>query len=347
VIELLITERCTKCNECVAICPSNVFDSVPGGAPIIARQTDCQTCYMCEMYCAADALFVGSNAQAPEPVDEAAIIASGWLGQIRRDSGWGEWAADPRYRNQQWYMGEVFKRGFGLGNIRRVDMTETDSVNKRLADLHAERVATYKPEDLAVNINQRQLLVDTADRATFIKPGDIVAPFSLPEADGGQVVLDELLANGPAVLVFFRFAGCPACNIALPYYQRQLHPALAARGVPLVAISPQIPERLIEIKERHKLGFFVASDTGNALGRNFGITFTANEESQRAMAAKGADLGQITGTGTWELPMPAAIVIGQDRVVRFADISPDWLIRTEADPILRIIDAVKGVAKAA
>jgi peroxiredoxin len=147
--------------------------------------------------------------------------------------------------------------------------------------------------------------------------------------------------------VFFRFAGCPACNIALPYYQRQLHPALAARGVPLVAISPQIPERLIEIKERHKLGFFVASDTGNALGRNFGITFTANEESQRAMAAKGADLGQITGTGTWELPMPAAIVIGQDRVVRFADISPDWLIRTEADPILRIIDAVKGVAKAA
>ena len=109
-IELLVKERCIQCNLCVEICPSNVFDAVPGGFPVIARQTDCQTCYMCELYCAADALFVGSDCEHPEAVDEAAIVASGLLGQIRRDSGWGEWGGDPKYQNQQWYMGEVFKR---------------------------------------------------------------------------------------------------------------------------------------------------------------------------------------------------------------------------------------------
>jgi NAD-dependent dihydropyrimidine dehydrogenase PreA subunit len=109
-IELLVKDRCTQCNACVAACPTNVFDLVPGGYPIIARQSDCQTCYMCELYCPADALFVGSDCDHPETVDEAAIVASGWLGQIRRDSGWGEWEAHPQYQNQQWYMGEVFKR---------------------------------------------------------------------------------------------------------------------------------------------------------------------------------------------------------------------------------------------
>ena len=109
-IELLLRDRCTGCNACVETCPTNVFDPVPGGFPVIARQADCQTCYMCELYCAADALFVASDCERSEPVDEAQVVAAGLLGQFRRDHGWGEWALDPRYRNQHWYMGEVFRR---------------------------------------------------------------------------------------------------------------------------------------------------------------------------------------------------------------------------------------------
>jgi len=223
-------------------------------------------------------------------------------------------------------------------------MTETDSLNRLLAELHAHRVATYKPEDLAVNVNQRQLLVDTADHSKFIKIGDTVKNFALPEVGGGRIELDSLLASGPVVLIFFRFAGCPACNIALPYYQRQLYPGLAELGASLVAISPQAPERLVEIKERQKLSFFVASDKNNQLGAKFGIVFTADAPSQNALKAKGTDLGAITGTGTWDLPMPSVIVIGQGRVVRFADVSPDWLVRTEAPEILAAVRAV-GIRK--
>ena len=47
-------------------------------------------------------------------------------------------------------------------------MTVQESVNQLLADLHAHRVATFKPEDLAYNINQRQDLVDHTDRSKFI-----------------------------------------------------------------------------------------------------------------------------------------------------------------------------------
>src|SRR5271170_4106103 len=131
-------------------------------------------------------------------------------------------------------------------------MSTKDSVNQLLADLHAHRVATFKPEDLAVNINQRQWLVDNADRSKFVKVGDVIDSFALPEVDGGSVVLGDLLVTGPAVLIFFRFAGCPACNITLPYYQRQLYPGLKSLGASLVAFSPQVPEKLRDIKQRHK-----------------------------------------------------------------------------------------------
>ncbi len=109
-IELIVADRCTGCNRCVEVCPTNVFDKSEAGPPRIARQADCQTCFICELYCAADAIYVGPNCETPEPVDEAAIVASGLLGQYRRDSGWDEWSDDPRYQSQTWRMGQIFAR---------------------------------------------------------------------------------------------------------------------------------------------------------------------------------------------------------------------------------------------
>jgi peroxiredoxin len=226
-------------------------------------------------------------------------------------------------------------------------MSNRELINQLFADLHAHRVATLKPEDLAININQRKYLVEHTDRGKFIKTGDVVAPLTLPEVDGGTVVLDTLLSAGPVVLIFFRFAGCPACNLALPYYQRQLYPALQSHGASLVAISPQIPEKLKEIKTRHRLEFHVATDFGNQLAEKFGIVFTADEASQQSALAKGNHMGETTGTGTWDLPMPAVIVIDQNHVVRFAEVSPDWLVRTEADPIIEAVRKIRSVSQAA
>jgi peroxiredoxin len=217
------------------------------------------------------------------------------------------------------------------------------SVTQLLADLHAYRLRTMAPADLQLNIDQRQLLEDTADRAGFVKAGDVVEPFALPEVLGGTVELERLLAEGPVVLLFFRYEGCPACNIALRYYQTELYPALTALGATLVALSPQVPHRLAAIKNRFGFGFPVVSDTDNGLARRFGITFTASPASQAHARAHGSDLGEVLGTGQWELPMPTIVVIGQDRVVRFADVHPDWLVRTEAEAVIEAVRPLVAV----
>lgn len=222
-------------------------------------------------------------------------------------------------------------------------MTETPTLTETLADFQARRAPTMSPAALAINIGQRRLLVETADRAGFVRAGDRVAPFTLAEVDGAELTLADLIAGGPVVLVFFRFAGCPACNIALPYYDRFLAPEVARRGARLVGVSPQVPERLKAIKERHGLGFEIASDADNALGRRFGILYTFDAPSREASIASGTPIGAVTGTGTFELPMPAVILIDSDGVVRFADVSPDWLVRTEPGDVLAALDGLAAV----
>lgn len=216
-----------------------------------------------------------------------------------------------------------------------------ESLHQIFRDLHAERVRTFDPAVLQVNIDQRKTLVETADRSRFVKAGDALPPFSLREVDGAELTLDGLVRGGPAVIIFFRFEGCPACNLALPYYQRNLWPRLKDWGVELVAVSPQVPSKLVAIKRRHALEFSVASDLDNALGRKLGILYTFDAASQKAAIAGGRPIGEVTGTGTWELPMPTVIVVDQGRVVRFADVHPDWLIRTEAEPILAAVSALR------
>ncbi len=220
----------------------------------------------------------------------------------------------------------------------------TQTLTETLADFQANRALTMAADKLKINVDQRRLLVDTADRAAFVKAGDTVAPFTLTEVDEGELTLQALLQSGPAVLIFFRFAGCPACNIALPYYNQNLAPQLAALGATLVGVSPQVPERLRDIKDRHVLSFRIATDRDNALARRFGVLYEYDEPSRRASLESGSPIGEVTGTGTFELPMPTVVIIDRDGVVRFADVNPDWLVRTEPSVI---IDAVRDIQRSA
>jgi peroxiredoxin len=208
------------------------------------------------------------------------------------------------------------------------------SLHARFQTLDDERRRSWSPEALAINLNQRARLVREHGQQPHVGVGDVLPPAKLAALDGQPAVLDALVANGPAVLVFFRFATCPACNIALPYYRDTLWPALKAAGIPLVAISPQPIGALGEITTRQDLPFAVLSDPGLALSRALGLTYVFDTPSREAAEAKGGTSEALNGTASWELPKPSVIVIGPGRVVRYVDISPDWMDRTETPAVL-------------
>jgi peroxiredoxin len=158
-----------------------------------------------------------------------------------------------------------------------------------------------------------------------VRPGDRVPSAVLLEADLGPIHLDRLRMTGPVVLVFVKYAGSAACEATLERYERELKPATDAH---LVAVSPQIPARLAELKRRRDLSYLVAADPRHTLIDAFNLGF----------AEPGADT--ILGTGRSVLPFPAVVVAGRDGIVRYAGVRPDG--RPHPDPS-EVLAALRSV----
>jgi len=107
-IELIYTDLCNGCGKCVEVCPTNSLALSDNRLPQIIDQAACQTCFMCELYCRNDALYVDPDCENLRQPDPQVIRDSGLLGQYRRDSGWDEWANDPNHSNQHWRMDGIF-----------------------------------------------------------------------------------------------------------------------------------------------------------------------------------------------------------------------------------------------
>ena len=162
----------------------------------------------------------------------------------------------------------------------------------------------------------------------MVKPGDRLPAATLLEADLGPIHLDRLRLTGPIVLVFFRYASSDPCARTLATYQRELVPPLAGTSAHLVAVSPQIPQRLAEIKRRHDLTFFVAGDVRTTLIDAFNLGFHA----------PGADV--ILGAHRSTLPFPAVVIADRAGTIRFADIRADGAPHPAPSQILAAVNAL-------
>lgn len=214
---------------------------------------------------------------------------------------------------------------------------DDDTLRAAFATLEAERARTWPPARLAANLAQRRTLIERLEARQTVKVGDTLEDIDLIGLDGAPLSLATLAADGLAVLILFRFATCGADMIALPHYDRTLRPALARIGVPVVAISPQVPDRLGAIVEAHRLTLEVSSDPDNRLARRLGVTFVPDDRPSPPPADW---VGAVTGTRSWELPMPTVVVVDATLAVRFVAISPDWLDRPEAAAIVAAVTAI-------
>lgn len=181
--------------------------------------------------------------------------------------------------------------------------------------------------------------------AGVVPEGVIAVGSRLPDADlldvhGSPTTLLAALDGQPAVLVFYRGAWCPFCNIALRTYQADLLPALLERGVGLVAVSPQKPDGSMAIAEKNALSFTVVSDPRNTLATAAGILTAPSEEARALQLELGLDLTTLNADGTMTLPMPTTAILDPDGTVRWIDVHPDYTTRSEPSDILATLDAV-------
>ena len=88
----------------------------------------------------------------------------------------------------------------------------------------------------------------------------------------------------------------------------------------MIAIAPDPPEKLAEVRDRVGLEFALLSDVEFEAAKAYGVAFTNNRN--RA------------------LPVPSVFVIAPNRKIQFQYINPNYRVRIDDDVLMAMVRAV-------
>ncbi|KAI1207833.1 AhpC-TSA-domain-containing protein [Annulohypoxylon truncatum] len=177
------------------------------------------------------------------------------------------------------------------------------------------------------------------DPSGAIKVGQKIPGFSLPDSVGKTVSSAELLAAGPLLITFYRGGWCPFCNLALHALQARL-PEIKAKGVTLVAITPELPDSSLTTAEKQGLEYPVLSDVGNKFAHQLGIVWKQPDELREVFAKIGNDLEKRNGDDSMEVPIPATLLVDRDGTVKNMFLDANYAKRVEPDVVVGWINAL-------
>lgn len=168
----------------------------------------------------------------------------------------------------------------------------------------------------------------TGIQSAVLGVGHAAPSFALPNALGEAVSSADLLAKGPLVVKFYRGAWCSYCNVEVRALMGVLD-EIRGLGADMVAITPELPDQMTTMQEKHDLKFEVLSDVGNVTARQYGLVWTLPERVRDFYAKIGLDLQRSNGDDSWELPIPGTFVIAQNQTILDVFADPDYRIRQE------------------
>ncbi len=104
-------------------------------------------------------------------------------------------------------------------------------------------------------------------------------------------------------------------------------------GAQLVAISPELPDNSLTMKEKHELPFTVLSDPDNRVAREFNIVYTL-PEGVKTSFSNFFSLSEYYGNESGELPLAVTYIIDENRVIRYAFVNADYKKRAEPAEVI-------------
>lgn len=103
-----------------------------------------------------------------------------------------------------------------------------------------------------------------------LEPPSRAPGFRLPQLDGGEVSLSEILQKGPALVAFFK-VNCPVCQLAFPFLERLHNPG----QLPVYGISQNGGPDTRQFAKHYGITFPMLLDlesTGYPVSNAYGLT---------------------------------------------------------------------------
>lgn len=172
-----------------------------------------------------------------------------------------------------------------------------------------------------------------------LKVGARAPDFTLNNAFGSPLTLSEEWRKGPVILVFYRGAWCPFCNLHLRALQHSL-PAFGRYGAQLIAVTPQQPDKSAAQIDKDGLPFEVLSDMDSAVMKAYGLYYELDPELAEVYLSHDLNVAEYNGEGRNVLPVPGTFIIDTRGVIRAVHADVDYKQRMEPEAILKAIEAL-------
>ena len=214
----------------------------------------------------------------------------------------------------------------------------TETYDQALSKMMAEKAKKASP----FTQNDFEVMKQASERLSKSMPNPGIAigqpapDFTLSDAYGNKLNLKQTLKKGPVILVFYRGAWCPFCNLHLHTLKKRM-PEFKKYNAQLITITPQKPDKsAAQIKEKD-LPFKVLSDLDSQVMKDYRLYFELEPQLVSIYKRVGLDVEAYNGKGRNVLPVPGTFVIDQQGIVRAMQAETDYKKRMEPNDIIEVL----------
>ncbi len=220
---------------------------------------------------------------------------------------------------------------FNMTHAAETDDSYQASLERYMNESKSSK-SSFSPDDMVVMENAAAVLARSMPEPG-IKIGEQAPVFSLRNAFGKEVSLQDELSKGPVVLVFYRGAWCPFCNLHLHALKKSL-PQFKQLGAQLIAITPQTPDKSAEQIKKDGFPFEVLSDLNSQVMKDYQLYFELPDNLITVYKKHSLDIEAFNGKGRAVLPVPGTFVINQQGIVVAKQAETDYKKRMEPADII-------------
>jgi peroxiredoxin len=213
------------------------------------------------------------------------------------------------------------------------------TVSEELDELAEESKKGYPPKLLEAGRKGTEQLRASGILETALNVGGLMPEFTLTNAFDKTVSSKELLEKGHLIIVFYRGAWCPYCNLYLRAMQKRMA-KFKKYGANLLAISVEPPDKSLAVSQKNKLDFIVLSDPNLAVARKFGIVYEMPKVTNDAILGVGFDIAKYNKMEKAELPLSATYVVTDKGEVVFAFLEPNYKKRADPKEIIKVLSGL-------
>ncbi len=172
----------------------------------------------------------------------------------------------------------------------------------------------------------------------LIHVGDPAPTIKGVDQNGEVFDSENILDNGPVLLIFYRGAWCGICKKHLSAVQDSLQ-LLLDKGVSVVVVTPEHSESIQKMVKKTKATFSIIHDEKYKIMDAYGVSYKIGKETvPRSYSFVLNNTREVNGNTDDILPVPATFLIGDDGVVKYVHYDPDYRNRSKVSTILTYLD---------